>query len=64
LPLGVITKFANANDAGPTQQKALSGFVLGYAPPQSSCSTNQATINLQNTQKAALVKAFESAEKI
>lgn len=64
MPLGVITKFANASDAGPTQQKALTGFVLGYAPPQSSCSTNQATINLQNTQKAALLKAFNSAEKI
>jgi hypothetical protein len=64
LPIGVITKFANANDAGPTQQKALSGFVLGYAPPQSSCSTNQATINLQNTQKASLQKAFENAVKI
>ncbi len=64
LPLGVITKFANASDAGPTQQKALSGFVLGYAPPQSSCSANQATINLQNTQKASLQKAFEDAVKI
>jgi cell division protein FtsB len=64
LPLGVITKFANASDAGPTQQKALSGFVLGYAPPQSSCSANQATINLQNTQKASLQKAFENAVKI
>lgn len=64
MPLGVITKFANANDAGPNQQKALNGFVLGYAPPQSSCSTNQATINLQNTQKAALQAAFSKAEKI
>ena len=64
MPLGVITKFANASDAGPTQQKALSGFVLGYAPPQSSCSTNQATINLQNTQKASLLNAFNKAEKI
>lgn len=64
LPLGAVSKFANASEAGPTQQKTLSGFVLGYAPPQSSCSSNQATINLQNTQKAALVKAFESAEKI
>jgi hypothetical protein len=64
LPLGAISKFANASEAGPTQQKTLSGFVLGYAPPQSSCSANQATINLQNTQKAALLKAFESAEKI
>jgi len=64
LPLGVITKFAGASEAGPTQQKALSGFVLGYAPPQSSCSANLATINLQNTQKASLQKAFENAVKI
>jgi hypothetical protein len=64
MPLGVISKFANATDAGPTQQKALSGFVLGYAPPQSNCSTNQATIDIQNKQKAALVKAFSNAEKI
>ena len=64
MPLGVITKFVNASDAGPTQQKALTGFVLGYAPPQSSCSANQATINLQNTQKASLQKAFNNAEKI
>jgi len=64
LPLGAISKFANATDAGPTQQKSLSGFVLGYAPPQSSCSTNQATINLQNSQKASLLKAFNNAVKI
>jgi len=64
LPLGAISKFANATDAGPTQQKSLSGFVLGYAPPQSSCSTNQATINLQNSQKASLLKAFNNALKI
>lgn len=64
MPLGVITKFNSANDAGPTQQKALSGFVLGYAPPQSSCSTDQATIKLQNTQKASLLNAFNKAEKI
>lgn len=64
LPLGAVTKFANASEAGPTQQKALSGLVLGYAPPQSSCSTNQATINLQNTQKAALQTAFNNAVKL
>lgn len=64
LPLGAISKFANATDAGPTQQKALSGFVLGYAPPQANCSTNQATIDLQTKQKAALLKAFNSAEKL
>lgn len=64
LPLGAISKFNSAADAGPTQQKALTGFVLGYAPPQSSCSTNQATINLQNTQKASLLKAFNNAEKL
>lgn len=64
MPLGVITKFNNTNDAGPNQQKVLNGFVLGYAPPQSSCSTNQATINLQNNQKASLLNAFNKAEKI
>ncbi|MEI6741981.1 MAG: hypothetical protein WCK71_02580 [bacterium] len=64
LPLGAISKFADATEAGPTQQKALSGFVLGYAPPQANCSTNQATIDLQTTQKASFVKAFEKAEKI
>lgn len=64
LPLGAISKFANATDAGPTQQKVLTGFVLGYAPPQANCSTNQATIDLQNKQKASLLKAFNSAEKI
>jgi len=64
LPLGVITKFGSASEAGPTQQKVLSGFVLGYTPPQSSCSSNQTTINLQNTQKASLQKAFENAVKI
>lgn len=64
LPLGAVSKFADATEAGPTQQKALSGFVLGYAPPQANCSTNQATIDLQTTQKASFVKAFEKAEKI
>lgn len=64
MPLGTVSKFNTAADAGPTQQKALSGFVLGYAPPQSSCSTNQATIDLQNKQKASLLKAFNNAEKI
>jgi len=64
LPLGAISKFADVTEAGPTQQKALSGFVLGYAPPQANCSTNQATIDLQTTQKASFVKAFEKAEKI
>ena len=64
LPLGAVSKFANAADAGPTQQKALSGFVLGYAPPQANCSTNQATIDLQTAQKASFVKAFDKAEKI
>ncbi len=64
LPLGAISKFASASEAGPTQQKTIGAIILGYAPPQSSCSSNQATINLQNTQKAALLKAFESAEKI
>lgn len=64
LPLGAISKFADATEAGPTQQKALSGFVLGYAPPQANCSANQATIDLQTTQKASFVKAFEKAEKI
>ena len=64
LPLGAISKFADVTEAGPTQQKALSGFVLGYAPPQANCSTNQATIDLQSTQKASFVKAFEKAEKI
>lgn len=64
LPLGAISKFNSAADAGPTQQKALTGFVLGYAPPQSSCSANQETINLQNTQKASLLKAFNNAEKL
>ncbi len=64
LPLGAISKFANASEAGSTQQKALSGFVLGYAPPQANCSNNQATINMQNTQKAALLQAFNNAQKL
>jgi len=64
LPLGAISKFADATEAGPTQQKALSGFVLGFAPPQANCSTNQATIDLQATQKASFIKAFDKAEKI
>lgn len=64
LPLGAVSKFANAADAGPTQQKALSGFVLGFAPPQANCSNNQATIDLQTAQKASFIKAFDKAEKI
>jgi len=64
LPLGAISKFANATDAGPTQQKALSGFVLGYAPPQSYCSDNDAVTAKQNAQKASLIKAFNNAQKI
>lgn len=63
-PLGKVSRFANATDAGPTQQKALSGFVLVYSSPQATCSNNQATIDLQSTQKASFVKAFEKAEKI
>ena len=63
-PLGGISKFNSASDAGPTQQKALAGFVLGYAPPQATCSKNQAVIDLQNTQKASLLKAFNNASKI
>ncbi|MCX6805990.1 MAG: hypothetical protein NTY56_00895 [Patescibacteria group bacterium] len=64
LPLGAVSKFASAAEAGPTQQKAIGDLILGYAPPQASCSSNQATINLQNTQKAAFQKAFENAQKI
>lgn len=64
LPLGAITRFGTAADAGPTQQKVLAGFVLGYALPQASCSNNSATTTLQNKQKASLLKAFESAQKI
>lgn len=63
-PLGAISKFANTNDAGPTQQKVLNGFVLGYAGPQATCNNNQAIIDLQNKQKASLLKAFNSAEKL
>lgn len=63
-PLGKVSRFATATEAGPTQQKALSGFVLGYSSPQANCSNNQATIDLQTTQKASFVKAFEKAEKI
>lgn len=64
LPLGAITRFGTAADADPTQQKVLAGFVLGYALPQASCSNNSATTTLQNKQKASLLKAFESAQKI
>jgi hypothetical protein len=64
LPLGAISKFNTAAEAGPNQQKVLSGFVLGYAPPQSNCSTNQATIDLQTKQKASLLKAFNNAVKL
>jgi hypothetical protein len=64
LPLGAIIKFGSATEAGPVQQKAIGDLILGYAPPQASCSSNQATINLQNTQKAAFQKAFENAQKI
>lgn len=64
LPLGGITKFANAGEAGPTQQKALNGFVLGYAGPQATCSNNPTTDSLQTKQKDALFKAFNNAQKI
>ncbi|MBA3679465.1 hypothetical protein H0W80_04775 [Candidatus Saccharibacteria bacterium] len=64
LPLGAISKFANATEAGPTQQKALSGFVLGYAPPQSYCSDNDAVTAKQNAQKTSLIKAFNNAQKL
>lgn len=64
LPLGAITRFANAADAGPTEQKSLNGFVLGYAPPQADCSNNAATVEMQNKQKAALVAAFKNAQKL
>ncbi|MSR89632.1 hypothetical protein EXS53_01755 [Patescibacteria group bacterium] len=63
-PLGKVSRFANATDAGPTQQKALSGFVLGYSSPQADCSSNQTVITLQNAQRASFLKAFEKAEKI
>jgi hypothetical protein len=64
MPLGVITKFANATDAGPTQQKALSGFVLGYAGPQATCNNTKTVIDLQSSQSASLLKAFNNAVKI
>lgn len=64
LPFGAITRFANASEAGPTQQKNLGSFVLGYAPPQSYCSDNAATTTLQNKQKAALLNAFNNAQKL
>jgi|GEM_PF-1126207 len=64
LPLGAITSFTTAAEAGPAQQKALTGFVLGYAPAQANCSNSATTTILQNKQKAELLKAFESAQKI
>jgi hypothetical protein len=64
LPLGAITKFANSDEAGPTQQKAVGNFVIGYAAPQSYCSDNAATTAMQNKQKAALIKAFQNAQPI
>lgn len=63
-PLGVISKFANASDAGPTLQKSLNGFVLGYAGPQSVCSNSKAAEDLQTKQRSALESAFNNAEKI
>ncbi len=64
LPFGAITRFANTTEAGPTQQKNLGTFILGYAPPQSYCSDNAATTTLQNKQKAALLNAFNNAQKL
>lgn len=64
LPLGAITKFANSTDAGPTQQKNIGTFVLGYAPPQAPCSTNVAAQELQTKQKNALINAFNNAVKL
>ncbi len=64
IPLGVITKFANSADAGPTQQKNLGTFVLGYAPPQATCSNNAAADEMQTKQKNALIKAFNDAQKL
>ncbi len=64
IPLGVITKFANSTDAGPDQQKNLGTFVLGYAPPQATCSNNVAAEDMQTKQKNALIKAFNDAQKL
>ncbi len=64
LPLGAISKFSNTTEAGPTEQKNLGTFVLGYSPPQANCSNNAATIDLQNKQKAELLKAFSGAQKL
>lgn len=63
-PLGKVSRFATATEAGQLKQKALTEFVLGYSSPQADCSSNQTVITLQNAQRASFLKAFEKAEKI
>ncbi|MSR68376.1 hypothetical protein EXS66_01145 [Candidatus Saccharibacteria bacterium] len=62
-PLGVISKLASGAPTAP-KQRVLKAFVLEYQQPQADCSDSKPVIDLQTTQKASLLKAFEKAKQI